>query len=95
MKIPHFIAHNKGDVCAVAVVEDIQQNTECQVWNMETDEVSTVQVLHNIPIGHKVALQNLKSGDAVIKYGVDIGKCVAEVSFGAHLHTHNLKTKRW
>ncbi|KGF66814.1 flagellar basal body P-ring biosynthesis protein FlgA, partial [Hoeflea sp. BAL378] len=28
-------------------------------------------------------------------YGEDIGKFVADVEKGAHVHTHNLKTKRW
>jgi (2R)-sulfolactate sulfo-lyase subunit alpha len=31
----------------------------------------------------------------VIKYGEDIGKVVAPIAKGAHVHTHNLKTKRW
>jgi (2R)-sulfolactate sulfo-lyase subunit alpha len=31
----------------------------------------------------------------VIKYGQDIGKIVAPVAKGEHVHTHNLKTKRW
>jgi (2R)-sulfolactate sulfo-lyase subunit alpha len=48
-----------------------------------------------VPIGHKIALKDLKSGDTAIKYGEDIGKFVADVEKGAHVHTHNLKTKRW
>jgi (2R)-sulfolactate sulfo-lyase subunit alpha len=31
----------------------------------------------------------------VIKYGVDIGKVVAPIAAGEHLHVHNVKTKRW
>ncbi len=47
-----------------------------------------------IPIGHKVALQDIRSGDTVWKYGQDIGKAVADIAKGEHVHTHNLKTKR-
>ena len=50
---------------------------------------------HDIPIGHKVALKALKKGDTVVKYGEDIGKIVADVGVGEHVHTQNLKTKRW
>ena len=50
---------------------------------------------HDIPIGHKVALSDLAEGDTVIKYGEDIGKMVASAGKGDHVHTHNLKTKRW
>ena len=48
-----------------------------------------------VPIGHKVALKDLKVGDTVIKYGIDIGKIVAPIARGEHTHVHNLKTKRW
>ena len=48
-----------------------------------------------VPIGHKVALRDLKEGDTVIKYGQDIGRIVADVGQGEHVHVHNLKTKRW
>ena len=42
-----------------------------------------------------MALKALKKGDTVIKYGEDIGKMVADVGVGEHVHTQNLKTKRW
>ena len=48
-----------------------------------------------MPIGHKIALKDLAVGDTVIKYGEDIGKVVAPIAKGDHVHTHNLKTKRW
>ena len=48
-----------------------------------------------MPIGHKIALKPFKTGDTVIKYGEDIGKIVADVGVGDHVHVHNLKTKRW
>ena len=49
----------------------------------------------DVPIGHKVALADIKKGDTVWKYGQDIGKAVADIRQGEHVHVHNLKTKRW
>ena len=49
----------------------------------------------DIPLGHKVALKDMKVGDTVIKYGVDVGKVVAPIKVGQHAHVHNIKTKRW
>ncbi len=49
----------------------------------------------DVSIGHKVALADLKDGDTIIKYGQDIGRMVAAVDKGGHVHTHNMKTKRW
>ena len=42
-----------------------------------------------------LAPQRLAEGDTVIKYGEDIGRMVAGAKKGEHVHTHNLKTKRW
>ena len=42
-----------------------------------------------------VALVDIKNGDTVWKYGQDIGKAVADIGKGEHVHVHNLKTKRW
>ena len=33
--------------------------------------------------------------DSVIKYGADIGKVVADIKKGGHVHIQNLKTRRW
>ena len=32
----------------------------------------------DVPIGHKIALTDIKAGDTVWKYGQDIGKAVAD-----------------
>jgi len=61
----------------------------------ENDTTLNLKAGHDIPIGHKLALTDLKKGDTVIKYGVDIGKMVGDARTGEHVHVHNLKTKRW
>ena len=45
----------------------------------------------DVPIGHKIALKDLKNGDTAVKYGEDIGKIIADIPKGGHVHTHNLK----
>ena len=54
-----------------------------------------LQLRDHVPQGHKVALTDIKAGDTVWKYGQDIGKAVANIAKGDHVHVHNLKTKRW
>ena len=49
----------------------------------------------NIPIGHKIALKDLKEGDTVIKYGEDVGRMTGGAKTGEHVHVHNHRTKRW
>jgi len=62
---------------------------------LDEDRTITLPCAQDIPLGHKVALKDMKVGDTVIKYGVDIGKVVAPITRGEHTHVQNLKTKRW
>jgi (2R)-sulfolactate sulfo-lyase subunit alpha len=90
-----FIVHDKADTVGVVVVEDVQPGGNLTGWIMETDETITLKSLDPVPLGHKIALRDIKSGDTVLKYGHDVGRAVADIGKGRHVHVHNLKTKRW
>jgi (2R)-sulfolactate sulfo-lyase subunit alpha len=77
------------------VVEDLAAGTELFVVVTEDNSELRAVTNQDVPIGHKVALRDLAVGDTVIKYGQDIGRVVAPIRKGDHVHTHNLKTKRW
>jgi (2R)-sulfolactate sulfo-lyase subunit alpha len=91
----HFIVHDKVDTVGVIVVEDVAPNQPLTGWIMETDETIRLKALDAVPLGHKIALQNIKKGDTVLKYGHDVGRTVADIAKGRHVHVHNMKTKRW
>lgn len=91
----HFVVHEEGDSVGTVVVEDIKVGQTLTGWIMEQDKTISLPTLSNIPIGHKIALTDLKKDDTVIKYGVDIGRVIAPIKAGEHLHVHNVKTKRW
>ena len=91
----HFVVHEEGDSVGTIVVEDVKANTDLVGWIMEEDKTLNLPTISDIPIGHKVALKDLAEGDTVIKYGVDIGRVIAPIKAGEHLHGHNVKTKRW
>lgn len=95
MAEPQFLVHSPKDNVGVVVVEGLKAGAEMLGVITENDTTVTVKAAHDIPIGHKVALADLKEGDTVIKYGVDIGKMVGAAKTGEHVHVHNLKTKRW
>lgn len=52
----------------------------------------TFQLDSDITIGHKVARQNIKKGEAIIKYGVPIGSAIIDIPKGNHVHMHNMKS---
>jgi (2R)-sulfolactate sulfo-lyase subunit alpha len=89
-----FLMHDDKDTVGVAVV-DIKAGKQVSGRSLHGNAKPKVKALKNIPLGHKIALQNFAPGDTVIKYGVDIGKIVAPIKKGEHVHVHNLKTKRW
>lgn len=95
MSIPHLLVHDRRDNVGVVVVEGLTAGTEMLCVVTEDDSDFHLAAKHAIPIGHKVALQDLAIGDTVVKYGQDIGRIVAPVAKGEHVHIHNLKTKRW
>jgi (2R)-sulfolactate sulfo-lyase subunit alpha len=95
MGIPQFLVHNKKDTVGVIVVEGLKAGTQMMGVNTSNNSTLRLKSKANIPIGHKVALTDIKNGETVWKYGQDIGKAVADIPKGGHVHVHNLKTKRW
>ncbi len=91
----HFLVHDHTDCVGVVVVEGIAAGEELTGWVMDTDATLTLTVLDAIPIGHKLALREIATGEGVIKYGADIGVAVEDIALGGHVHAHNLKTHRW
>ena len=90
-----LIIHNEKDNVAVVVIDKTLKNQECKGWIMENDK--TIKIISNseIPLGHKIALQEFKQGDTILKYGHDIGKVISPIKKGDHVHVHNVKTKKW
>ena len=91
----HFIAHDTADTVGVVVVEKVLAGQEVTGWIMETDETVTIKALVEVPLGHKLALADIKNEDTIIKYGNDIGRAVSDIPKGGYVHVHNVKTKRW
>jgi (2R)-sulfolactate sulfo-lyase subunit alpha len=91
----HFVVHDEGDSVGVVVVEGVKSGDALTGWIMDQDKEITFKAASDIPIGHKLAIKALKNGDTVIKYGVDIGRAVADIGVGEHAHVQNIKTKRW
>jgi (2R)-sulfolactate sulfo-lyase subunit alpha len=92
---PHLLVHDHRDNVGVVVVENLAADTDLLCVVTEDNSESRAINNQDVPIGHKIALRDLAVGETVIKYGHDIGRVVAPIRKGDHVHTHNLKTKRW
>ncbi len=95
MTAPDFLVHGPEDTVGVVVVETAKAGTALAGLDMETGQTLQIDALVDIPLGHKIALEDLAVGDTLLKYGHDIGQVTAAAKAGDHVHVHNMKTKRW
>jgi (2R)-sulfolactate sulfo-lyase subunit alpha len=95
MQAPHLLVHDRKDTVGVVVVEGLKAGTDMLCVVTADNSQFNLKAKMDVPIGHKIALVDIKEGDTVWKYGHDIGRAVADIAKGEHVHVHNLKTKRW
>ncbi len=74
---------NDGD--NVGVVVDKEGLSES-----EFIEELSLTVLNDLPLGHKIALKEIKKGEPVYKFGHVIGVATVDIKKGEHVHSHNL-----
>ena len=59
---------------------------------LQNGEQQSLQVITDIPIYHKIALQDFAVGDKIIKYGQIIAETKAPIKTGEHVHLQNIKS---
>lgn len=79
--MPDFIRIHPKDNVAVAL-HDTAKGT---VFN----EVKTLEA---IPAGHKLALEHVKAGEQIVKYGFPVGHALSDICPGEWVHLHNMAT---
>ena len=81
-----FIIMNPDDNCAT-VLEDISKGSQIQLREI------SISINQNIPLGHKIALTDIRKGELVKKYGQAIGIATEDIKKGDWIHTHNLTSQ--
>jgi (2R)-sulfolactate sulfo-lyase subunit alpha len=89
-----ILMHESDDDVGVAV-EDLKKGSKVGAVTLEGQDAGAVKLRHDVPLGHKVAMRDLPKDKPVIKYGRPVGKTVAAIAKGEHVHVHNVKTLRW
>jgi (2R)-sulfolactate sulfo-lyase subunit alpha len=51
-----------------------------------------ISVQSDIALGHKIARQDIGVDDKILKYGAPIGRAVAAIPVGGHVHIHNIES---
>lgn len=89
-----FLIHAKSDHVGVAV-DDFIKGEEVEGVYMDGGSKVKLTSRSEVPLGHKIALKDIKKGEKVIEYGEPIGVATQDIPMGSHVHVHNIKSLRW
>lgn len=65
--------------------------TNCTILDPQDNVGIVLKDTGSIPAGHKIALQQIMTGERVIKYGQVIAEATQDIPAGAHIHVHNAR----
>jgi len=74
------------------VTSNVASGEEVDILSPDGRVIRTPRVLESINLGHKVALDDLSSGDKVIKYGEVIGVASRAIKAGEWVHVQNVES---
>ena len=86
-----------------ALVLNIKDNVATAVRPLESGDTVAVEIdgnpdsvtlLQAVPLGHKIALKDVGTGENIIKYGETIGRAAVDIRKGEHVHVHNVEGLR-
>ncbi len=89
-----ILLHESDDDVGVATM-DLGAGEVVQALTLEGAPVVEIELVDDVPLSHKVAVRPVDLDADVLEYGRPIGSASSAIATGAHVHTHNLRSKRW
>ncbi len=89
-----ILLHEADDDVGVATM-DLAAGEVVQALTLEGEAVTEIELVDDVPLAHKVAMKPMDANQDVVEYGRAIGSSTTAILVGAHVHTHNVKGKRW
>lgn len=80
---------NTEDNVATALAE-IKAGTVARLLGDGNED--SIEAITDIPVGHKIALRDIKGGEPIIKYNVVIGRATKDIKKGSWVHLHNIES---
>ena len=81
------------------VVLAAADNVGITLRDIETNEAarsaggSSIAAREAIPLGHKIALADIESGQAIVRFGVPVGIATKPIAPGQLVHIHNVRSR--
>ncbi|MBQ5952093.1 MAG: UxaA family hydrolase [Lachnospiraceae bacterium] len=76
----------RDNVCIIVSGTGVKAGDEVQVGDR------VIVARQDIAVPHKMAVQDIKKGETIYKYGFFIGFATEDIRTGDHVHIHNLGT---
>ena len=89
-----ILLHEADDDVGVATM-DLAAGEVVRALTLDGEPVTEVELVDDVPLAHKVAVRPMDANQDVLEYGRAIGASTLAILRGAHVHTHNLRGKRW
>ena len=89
-------ADRTNSMAVLAIRVHLRDNVAVVAADVQAGDVvrladgSEVRAVEAIPRGSKLALGPIACGEAVIRYGEEIGKATKDIAAGEYVHSHNL-----
>lgn len=80
---------NPDDTIAT-VLDNVKKNEELVVISTNNKKIKKVIARHDIPMGHKISIVDIKQGGSVKKFGETFGLSIKDIKQGEHVHVHNV-----
>lgn len=90
MKKQAVVINHKDNVATV--VEDFPSGTSIHFLIGQSEH--SLQLLEDIPLGHKLAICEIQVGQDILKYAESIGVATELIRPGQHVHVHNMESRR-
>jgi len=90
LKKQAVVINSKDNVATV--VDDFPSNTIIHFFIGQSEH--SIQLLEDITLGHKLAIQEIQPGQDILKYAESIGVATKLIRPGQHVHIHNMESQR-
>jgi (2R)-sulfolactate sulfo-lyase subunit alpha len=74
---------------------DLSAGEGVHAVTLDGELVTSITLVDDVPLGHKVAMRKMAEGKHIIEYGREIGYATTAIAQGEHVHVHNIKSLRW
>ena len=95
MKHVAILLHPQDDVATALTALAAGQTVNVTLDDGGARIAHTTALREDIQFGHKYALRDIAAGEAILKYGLPIGKTLEAIPAGAWVHVHNCRSERF